>query len=654
MNGAESGVDMLAQLDELQADENRDFLLMSRPFYDDLVHLFTGTSRSVERLCELDTQTHNSSTSKSVFMIPYSQIAERGYTLRSCRHPIKIIDVKSEYWIKRTRFVASCENSKSRDIHGDFTSTDEQYAEIISDIISKEISTGAGSNFVISREWVAHVNNFEFREALGVFRNLLVREIGSYWIFLARFGRIYFVGASPERHLSIAFNELAMTPISGTLRTPNGHPTDDQLVNFVLDAKEARELQMVLDEELKMVSGIGSSPISVYGPSLRFMSRLVHTEYAIRAHSKRSVSHVLAGSLFAPTVMGAPIENSARVIARHETHDRRYYSGVLGVVNYESTAPTLDSTIMIRTAEISDNSVRILAGSTIVQDSVPMKEASETRAKVQGLLDSFDAKESGRSATASLRDRVRLPLSVRMVLDERQANTASFWRDTSSSLDLGTAYGLCSEHLNIGIVDMEDAFSNMLRVLLECLGCSVSVYTPSEAVSCHRKHRLMFMGPGPGNPISEDPAMRSVATLIQDRLRNRQPFLAVCLSHQILANVLGFPIRRRRVPNQGVVRTIDWFGDPISVGFYNSYEAYFRNCRKEPVRIAEVDMSFANESSEIHGFRGEFFGSFQFHPESSLSLDGRETLMSEILRILSREMPEQSCDMQSDRVGRAL
>ena len=31
MNGAESGVDMLTQLDELQADENRDFLLMSRP-----------------------------------------------------------------------------------------------------------------------------------------------------------------------------------------------------------------------------------------------------------------------------------------------------------------------------------------------------------------------------------------------------------------------------------------------------------------------------------------------------------------------------------------------------------------------------------------------------------------------------------------------
>ncbi|MBE1114207.1 hypothetical protein IH744_27405, partial [Escherichia coli] len=50
----------------------------------------------------------------------------------------------------------------------------------------------------------------------------------------------------------------------------------------------------------------------------------------------------------------------------------------------------------------------------------------------------------------------------------------------------------------------------------------------------------------------------------------RRPFLAVCLSHQVLSLCLGLDLQRRQEPNQGVQKQIDLFGAAERVGFYNT------------------------------------------------------------------------------------
>ena len=47
----------------------------------------------------------------------------------------------------------------------------------------------------------------------------------------------------------------------------------------------------------------------------------------------------------------------------------------------------------------------------------------------------------------------------------------------------------------------------------------------------------------------------------------RRPFLAVCLSHQVLSLRLGLELVRRRVPNQGVQKEVDLFGSPQRVDY---------------------------------------------------------------------------------------
>ena len=103
--------------------------------------------------------------------------------------------------------------------------------------------------------------------------------------------------------------------------------------------------------------------------------------------------------------------------------------------------------------------------------------------------------------------------------------------------------------------------------------------------------------------------------VIDRLLRERRPFMAVCLGHQILCHRLGLKLGKKRELTQGVQKRIDYFGRPEDVGFYNTFCGFVDPARK--------DLEFsASEDGEIHALRGAHFSSFQFHPESILTTRG--------------------------------
>jgi phenazine biosynthesis protein phzE len=97
--------------------------------------------------------------------------------------------------------------------------------------------------------------------------------------------------------------------------------------------------------------------------------------------------------------------------------------------------------------------------------------------------------------------------------------------------------------------------------------------------------------------------------------------LGVCLGHELIAAELGLDIVRKEVPYQGAQTTIDLFGRPETVGFYNSFVA---RCEEETARELAahgIEVSRA-ANDEVHALRGPGFAGVQFHPESVLSLNG--------------------------------
>ncbi len=484
-------------------------------------------------------------------LMPYRQLAERGFAAPDDGEPLLAMSVTGQQKVPVPELIARVPQTPVRldnqrfDVPDEEYSgdrADEEYADIVRRIVADEIGTGEGANFVIKRSLLVDIGDYSTRDALSFFRRLLTREQGAYWTFVIHTGRRTFVGASPERHISLSGGTAVMNPISGTYRYPPDGPTLQGVQEFLADRKETDELYMVLDEELKMMARICEQGGRITGPHLREMSRLAHTEYFVEGRSDRDPRDVLRETMFAPTVTGSPVESAARVISRYEPGGRGYYSGVAALIGRDAAgARTLDSAILIRTADIdSGGRVRIGVGATLVRHSDPVSEVAETRAKVSGLLAALEADGGPRFAGHP---------AVLSTLRQRNAGIGDFWLRDPTARRTATPSALAG--LKTLVIDAEDSFTAMLGLQLGTLGMQVTIRRFDDAA--FDGYDLVVMGPGPGDPRSgDDPKIRSLRAAVDILLAERRPFVAVCLSHQVLSARLGLDLVRREVPNQGV------------------------------------------------------------------------------------------------------
>ena len=547
---------------------------------------------------------------EALVLVPYQQVAERGFAAAADGSPLIVLSVTDQGEIALPDALRRLPDEAIDLIGSRFDIDDDAYADTVRAVIADEIGTGEGSNFVLKRSFVADIVGYSPRSALTFFRRLLERESGAYWTFVVHTGTRTFVGATPERHVSLRDGTAVMNPISGTYRYPASGPVLSEVMDFLADRKETDELYMVVDEELKMMARICDDGGRVVGPFLREMTRLAHTEYLIDGHSDLDPRDILRETMFAPTVIGSPLESACRVIARYEPHGRGYYSGIAALLGRDAAGGrTLDSAILIRTADLDDHGhVEIGVGATVVRHSDPASEVAETRAKAAGLL-------------AALGGSARIgehPL-VRAALVRRNATIAGFWL---SGADSRTRPEPALTGRRVLVIDAEDTFTLMLAHQLRSTGLLVQVTRFDQPYHLNG-HDLVVLGPGPGDPRDTDhPKMAHLAAAIDTLLARRTPFLAVCLSHQLLSLRLGFDLVRRDVPNQGVQREVDLFGSRERVGFYNSFAARSVADQVGCPGVGVVQVSRDADSGEVHALRGPHFSSVQFHLESVLTQDG--------------------------------
>lgn len=556
-------------------------------------------------------------------LIPYRQITERGFACVDDRARLLAITVTGQQRVPLPLALRLLPDEPVTLANERFDVGDHDYAQIVNTVVRDEIGRGEGSNFVIKRSYLADVTGYSPRAALSVFRRLLCGESGSYWTFLVHAEGQTFIGASPERHVSLAAGLAVMNPISGTLRYGPAGPTIESVGRFLADRKEIDELNMVVDEELKMMGRICDGGGRVVGPYLKEMARLAHTEYLIKGHTSADPRVILRETMFAPTVTGSPLENACRVITRYEPSGRGYYGGVAALIGRdEHGGPVLDSAIMIRTAQIAeDGRLSIGVGATLVRHSVATSEVSETAAKAAGLLTAVAGNGPGvpSGVTARAAGRFGAHPDVLTTLARRNDTLAGFWLAPLG--ERGHADPVLAD-LTTVIIDAEDTFTAMIAHQLRAIGLRVTVRRYDEPAGLD-EHEFVVLGPGPGDPLSrDDPKVASLRVLVRRLLERRRPFLAVCLSHQVLCTELGLPIVRLAVPNQGAQKVIDLFGSTERVGFYNTFAARTASEEIGLAGIGAVRVSRDPVTSDVHALRGPWFASFQFHAESVLTEDG--------------------------------
>ncbi|GLF92645.1 anthranilate synthase family protein [Streptomyces yaizuensis] len=545
-------------------------------------------------------------------LVPYRQIAERGFDVPDDGAPLLALTVTERATAALDEALALLPDRPTELAGARFEPGDDAYADIVRRVIADEIGQGQGANFVIRRTFLADITDYTPRAALAFFRRLVHHESGAYWTFIVHTGDRTLVGASPERHISLTGGTAVMNPISGTYRYPPTGPTLPGVMDFLADRKEADELYMVVDEELKMMARICDTGGRITGPYLKEMTRLAHTEYLIEGRTARDPRDILRETLFAPTVTGSPLESAARVIRRYEPAGRGYYSGVAALIGRDAAGErVMDSAILIRTADIDTTGrLAIGVGATLVRHSDPASEVAETRAKAAGLLAALEPHGPRTFAGHP---------SVRAALARRNTVISDFWLADGTDreprpVDLAGRRVL--------VIDAEDTFTAMIEHQLRALGLHVTNRRFDEPYTLDG-HDLIVMGPGPGDPRrTTHPKIAHLRSTITQLLTRRLPFIAVCLSHQVLATLLGLPLRRRDHPNQGVQREIDLFGTRERVGFYNTFAAVSAEARVEVAGVGAVEISRDPGTGEVHAMRGRGFASTQFHAESVLTREG--------------------------------
>jgi phenazine biosynthesis protein phzE len=558
----------------------------------------------------------------TIALVPFSQIRERDFETIDDRAQILALvcdDLPEEE-------APASEDLAPVVVSGvEYVPSDEEFAERVQQIVDREISRGEGSNFLLARQ--ARFTIDGFTPALGeqLFWRLRAAEPNAYRAFCFRAGAQHWIGASPERNVTVRDGAVVMNPICGTLPLTSPVSAED-LRRFLLDPKEIHELFQVLDEELKMMANICEEGGRVIGPQLKRMASVLHTEYELEGRTALGPLEVFERSMFAPTMIGSPLKNAARIVAKYETVPRGYYSAAIVFLNGPaSPAPgELDSAITIRTVHVApDGAATVFSGASIVRDSSPEAEVREVNAKADAVVALL------RDAGEGERRRPAPPLEepwVDSLLSQRNDLLSPFWL---SRQEEGGAEAASGEAV---ILDFDDDFSWMLRHMLRHLGLSATVLHWERFDPDHLDGAdLVALGPGPGDPSDrESPKMDIARRATAHLLAAGSPFLAVCLSHQVLCQELGFAVLPLSPSLQGVQRRIDFFGRTEHVGLYNTFAATAAGARPS-LKSLEV----CADPEMIYALRGPTFESFQFHVESVLTTGGMQILRDAVTRLQS-------------------
>lgn len=643
---------MTTWLHDVLSTDTAAFALLHRPNTNpEAVDLLAGEVLPVQRLADLPVPVdHNGDgpTLDLLALVPYRQIAERGFDCIDDGTPLQALKVHRHSSLSITDVLDAVPKSPTPLHDVDFDVTDDEYAESVRKIVTDEIGTGEGANFVLKRSLLASIEQYADdprRHALAVFGRLLAAETGAHWTFLVHTGTRTLIGASPERHVTLRKGIVTMNPISGTFRYPPGGLDMPALRDFLADAKEIDELYMVLDEELKMMGRVCRDGGRVIGPQMRPMARLAHTEYFIEGESLLDVRQILHETMFAPTVTGSPLESACRAIARHERNGRGYYAGALALIGRDETGnQEMDSAIGIRTAEIdAEGRVRIDVGATLVRHSDPLSEAAETQAKAAALLAAF-AGSGGRSTSTATHRASQLweDPEVRQLLANRNRRLAGFWLRPQHDRSQVTPMLRAKRVL---VIDCEDHFTAMLGHQLTALGLDVTIRR-FDTDHSFENHDLIVMGPGPGDPtVVTDPKIATMRSTIMNALDAGHPMLAVCLGHQVLAGVLGLEVRRLAVPNQGAQHEIDVLERREHCGFYNTFAAYAPADQVSTALGGVLSLDRDPATGVVHAIHGERFRSLQFHAESVLTEHGVDLIGQLCTALLAMSTTDQPTEL---------
>ena len=426
----------------------------------------------------------------------------------------------------------------------------------------------------------------------------------------------YLVGASPEMFVRVSGEpgtgqRVETCPISGTIRRGEDALGDAENIQELLSSvKEKSELTMCTDVDRNDKSRVCEpGSVRVIGRrQIEMYSRLIHTVDHIegRLRPEFDALDAFLTHMWAVTVTGAPKTWAMRFIEQNETSPRRWYGGAVGVVNFDGS---MNTGLTLRTAHIRDGVAAVRVGATLLYDSDPEAEEKETFLKARALVETLALSEGG--GTGPQQEETPEPGAA-----ERPG-----------------------EGMKVLLVDHEDSFVNTLADYMRRHGAEVT--TVRYGFDPHLLDRaapdLVVLSPGPGLP--ED---FGTAALLDELHARRLPVFGVCLGLQAMVEHAGGELRTLDEPVHGKPGRVRALGGELVAGL--GQDGVFQAARyhstyalPEQVKNYQVTAVIDAEGEEpvvmaIEDRENRRYA-VQFHPESILTAEVGEEIVSRVLRL---------------------
>lgn len=225
-------------------------------------------------------------------------------------------------------------------------------------------------------------NNFQLIQSLN---NLRQNHPDCYIFSVGNQQNEYFIGASPERLLSIQDTQLVTDALAGSAPRGKSEYEDAYLGDNLLNSeKEKREHQVVSDFIFEQLFDLGLQPKRASLQLLK-LSNIQHLWTPIYTQLKQKINPLEIISKLHPTpaVAGIPIDVACQEIREYENFDRSLYAAPIGWLDLNGNCEFI---VGIRSALIKGNKARLYAGAGIVAGSQPQQELTEIELKFQALL----------------------------------------------------------------------------------------------------------------------------------------------------------------------------------------------------------------------------------------------------------------------------
>ena len=236
---------------------------------------------------------------------------------------------------------------------------------------------GALRKVVLARQSVRRASAGEGFDATATWQALRAANPGAFTFAVAEAGRV-FLGASPERLVSLVDGTLQTEALAGTLSRAGAPET------LLASAKDREEHALVVAE---IVSGLG--PFVEPGtlcwdpnPGLKALPRIwhLHTPITARLRSGATLLDVVRALHPTPAVCGVPRAAAARFLRENEGFERDLYAGPVGWV---SDAGEGTFAVGLRSALLTGDTATLYAGAGLVAASEATAEWHETALKLR-------------------------------------------------------------------------------------------------------------------------------------------------------------------------------------------------------------------------------------------------------------------------------